>query len=228
MQIIPEPIAGALALGAHTRNVNRKLAVCDFGGGTLDTTLIDQRGKIFTPTITGGNAFLGGDDFDRLFAQAIGDLVFRKFSFKMETDQVTWGTLLFKCEAAKRKLSRQDSTPLTMSDAFVYKSKRANLDINVDRKWLEKRWLGLARELTTTVSNLFSTVNSPPMHSIDNVLLIGGTSLVPLVQKTVSDLFGSNKLFTTKQANLAVVTGLALQTAVFQKNLSENIPVLTQ
>ena len=224
LQVVPEPIAGALAAGVHMENRNQRLAICDYGGGTFDATLIEQRGQLFSPIACSGDPFLGGDDFDDAMASAISAHVYRKSSFEMKNDLVRWRELIVRCESTKRRLSTRPEARLTMNEAYIVRGERCTLDVSVDREWIEPHWASYVQRAVGVVASLLTKSNWSASH-VDKVVLIGGSSLMPIVYRAFSELFPGSSVVRSEWANVAVATGVALQTQAHAP-ISTDAPVL--
>ncbi len=225
LQVIPEPIAGALSLGLHGNACNRRIAVCDFGGGTFDATLIEQQGLQFTPVACHGNTLLGGDDFDDILAEEVANSVQRRCGFNMRNDVVRWHHLRSRCESAKRILSSEEEAHLSMSDAYVEQGQQRNIDLLLDRKWAESKWQPLIVQMRAVLSRLLETSHWAPSE-IQEVVLIGGTSLIPLVRTSIAKFFEREQVTSNEFANVAVAYGATLQTAGHLA-VSTQLPSLT-
>ncbi|MBL4632752.1 MAG: Hsp70 family protein [Kofleriaceae bacterium] len=212
VQVIPEPIAGALSLGMHGKSCNRRIAVCDFGGGTFDATLIEQQGLEFIPVACHGNSSLGGNDFDLIMAEEIASAIHRRCGYSIQKDIARWQELLIRCESAKRILSREQQARLGMSDAYIEHGKLVNIDLLLDREWVERRWQPLIDKMQAVLARLLDTSNWNP-DEIDEVVLIGGTSLIPMVKRAVTEFFQRQSISVNAFANVAVAYGATLQTA---------------
>jgi molecular chaperone DnaK len=147
---VPEPVAGFVAQGLD-RPGERRVAVVDFGGGTFDATLMEQRGLRFASRAIGGDGFLGGDDLDHALADAVDGVLARKGRRPLRNDQVKWRQLLWRSESVKRQLSSAASARLQLRDRL---SPASDIDLSVDRAWIEPRWqslvdrgVGVVREL---------------------------------------------------------------------------------
>ncbi|MBI4511788.1 MAG: Hsp70 family protein [Deltaproteobacteria bacterium] len=213
IQFIAEPVAGALAFGMHKAPTNRRIAVCDFGGGTFDASLVEQQGMNFRAVGYGGDSFLGGDDFDSALAEAVAGVVFGKSQVDLHRDAIRWRELLLRCESVKRQLSGKDEARLRMTEAYFASGTLNDLDLKVERKWIEPRWqplvergLGITEELLTS--------SSWDATSVQEIVLIGGTTLMPLVRQGFTKLFNRH-VKTSERADVAVAVGAALQAAAY-------------
>ncbi len=225
LQVIPEPIAGALSLGLHGQPCDRRIAVCDFGGGTFDATLIEQKGLHFTSVACRGNSLLGGDDFDHVVAEEIASSVERRCGFNMRNDVVRWHTLRMRCESAKRILSSEEEAHLTMPDAYIEQGQQRNIDLLLDRKWAEGKWASLMEEMRQVLANLMQA-SGWATSDVQEVVLIGGTSLIPMVRRSIAEFFERPQVVSNEFANVAVAYGATLQTAGYLGQATE-LPQLT-
>ncbi len=212
IDLVPEPVAGALALGLHARPEHRRVVVCDFGGGTFDVTLVEQTGTRFHVVATGGDPYLGGDDLDQAMAQHLGGLIFRRSGFDVTHDLVRRTLLARRCEGAKRVLSTQLEARLTMRDAFIERGERRDLDVVLERSWCEALWEPLLDRALAVVEQTVARSGWRDL-AIDEVGLIGGTSLVPRFQQRVRARFAGTRLTLSEDAHVAVATGAALVAA---------------
>src|SRR6185295_6175569 len=178
LEVIPEPIAGALAVGLHAEAADRKLLVCDFGGGTFDVSALVQSGLRFTPVATSGDQYLGGDDLDHEIAEALAGLIVKRTRYDIHKDAVRWSELLFRCEMAKRQLTSANEVPFAMRDAYVDRGRSHNLDFTLERAWVEARWAPLFEHAASAVGDALRRAGWRPAD-VDQVALIGGGALVP-------------------------------------------------
>lgn len=224
LEVVPEPIAGALAVGMHADVAERKLLVCDFGGGTLDVSALIQSGLRFTPVATSGDSFLGGDDLDAEIAEALAGLIVSRTHYDIHKDAVRWSELLFRCEMAKRQLTVDASVPFAMRDAYVEHGRSHNLDFVLERAWVEARWVPLFGRVVSTIEEALTRAGWRPAD-VDQVALIGGSALVPMFHRTVSSVFPQQDVLLAPRADVAVALGAVLLTARFGAE-RRSVPVL--
>lgn len=224
VELVAEPIAGALAVGMHATAAQRRLLVLDFGGGTFDASAIVQAGMKFSPAATFGDAMLGGDDLDDAFAEAIAGAVHRQYGADMHRDILKWAELRYRCEQTKRVLSARDIAPFTMADAFTVGGKPRSLDLKIDRRWLEDKWAPLFDRALAVVDEVLARAGWQNEH-VDACALIGGTSLVPRFQALVAERFGRDRVTVSADADLAVAMGASLLT-VRHGGAPRHVPVL--
>ncbi len=221
---VPEPIAGALAFGIGAEPANRRIAVCDFGGGTFDVSLVEQQGLRFHALGVGADHFLGGDDFDIAMADAVSGAVFKATRADMRRDSVRWAELIRRCESCKRQLSSAAEAPLQMRDAYVVGREKQDINMRVGRDYMEPRWMPLVERCLQTTQEVLAQAGSE-VALIEQVVLIGGTTLIPLVRRKIGELFGRTPM-SSDTAHMAVVTGATVVAARFQPSGASDLPAL--
>lgn len=184
MKTIPEPAAGAMAYGLDRRDVqDRRLLVYDFGGGTFDVTVLRQTGPKLQPLSLGGDPLLGGDDLDEALAQQVASQIWRQYKVRLDADVVRWQRVLQQTEQVKRALSGTDEVRLRIRDLFSAGPLR-DLDLPVTRLDTDPRWRPLVdRTVKVTVQTMVQSRLRP--DDIDEVVLVGGSTYVPLVRQVV-------------------------------------------
>lgn len=224
LEVIAEPIAGALALGMHARPEARRTLICDFGGGTFDVTAMVQAGMKFQAVAVGGDPFLGGDDLDEAMVQAIAGLIYKRARFDLMHDAVRRQLLLLRCESAKRSLSSAPEARLLMREAYVEAGVSRDINIIVERHWVDALWDPLFGRALAAVDDTLARAGWRD-QDVDQVALIGGTSLVPRFQELVRARFAHVEVTATELANVAVAMGATLLTARHGAHRRE-VPIL--
>ncbi|HEV7557033.1 MAG TPA: Hsp70 family protein [Kofleriaceae bacterium] len=225
LEMVPEPIAGALALGIHAESVERRVLVCDFGGGTFDVSAVIQNGMKFTPVSTFADPYLGGDDFDEAIAEGLAGVIARKTGYDMHRDSTRWTELVFRCESAKRQLSTQTEIPLQMRDAYVHQGRTHNMEVSLDRPWIEACWGDLLSRSEAVIDEALRRAGWTP-DQVDRAALIGGTSMIPAFRALVGSKVGPDKVMLSAQADVSVAIGATLLTARFSRE-PRNVPMYT-
>ncbi|MBM4371103.1 MAG: Hsp70 family protein, partial [Deltaproteobacteria bacterium] len=211
MRIINEPTAAALAFGLNQETRGR-LAVYDLGGGTFDISILEVGDGVFQVKATHGDTFLGGEDVDSL----ISDLLVKEFQVREGVDLVRDFVALQRireaAEKAKIELSVLEETEINLP--FVYADERGprHLKRIFSRKELEK----LSEELIEkTIFHCRKVLEDVGLRigDIDEVLLVGGMTRMPLVRSKVASFFGKapNKGIDPDQA---VAVGAAIQAGI--------------
>jgi molecular chaperone DnaK (HSP70) len=214
LELVPEPIAGALAVGLHAQVAERRLMVCDFGGGTFDVSALIQQGLRFTPVATSGDQYLGGDDLDTEVAESLAGLIMKRTGYDVHRDAVRWSELVFRCEMAKRQLTAAAEVPFTMREAYVADGRSHHLDFKLDRAWVEARWAPLFARAVVAIEEALQRAGWK-REDVDQVALVGGSALVPMFQRTVADVFPGQSVVLSPRADVAVALGTVLLTARF-------------
>ncbi|MFQ5514321.1 MAG: molecular chaperone DnaK [Myxococcota bacterium] len=189
LRIINEPTAAALAYGLG-RSETQRLAVYDLGGGTFDISILQMGEGVIEVLATAGDTFLGGEDFDR----AIMELLLAKFGdehdVSLRDDAMALQRLKDAAEKAKCDLSEVSATevnlPFIASDA---KGEALHLSLELQCELVEE----LVRELVESTRGICQRAladSGVEANEIDQVLLVGGQTRMPLVQNVVSELFG--------------------------------------
>jgi molecular chaperone DnaK len=204
---VPEPVAGVIGSG-NLRPGDRRIAVVDFGGGTFDVSMVEQVGLRYQSRGLAGDPFLGGDDFDLALADAVDGSLVRSRRRSVRSDVVSWQKLVRRSESVKRQLSSQPTCRLKLD---LECAGDGDLDLIVERAWLEPRFERLVdRAIDVTQAALDQARWRPT--DVEEVVLIGGTTLIPLVQRRLGELFG-RKLGAAAEATLAVSAGAAVLAA---------------
>jgi Fe-S protein assembly chaperone HscA len=182
VRIVNEPTAASLAYGLHRRH-DGLIAVYDLGGGTFDISILRIANGVFEVLATSGDTRLGGDDFDRALQVALLADIRARHGVDLAGDPESLQELRLAAEAAKLRLSAQERTALTIPfEAFVYHREltRAELEALIEPL--------VARTLPPCRAALVDAGLSP--SDIDEVVLVGGSTRVPLVRASVEALFG--------------------------------------
>ncbi len=187
LRILNEPTAAALAYGLG-KNLRQRLAVYDLGGGTFDISIIEIRDKVFEVIATGGDTFLGGIDFDDALMGWVMENFMAETGVDLSSDRVAIQRLREACERAKINLSSTKETALEVP--FIARGPKGilNLDVTLGRDQLEEIVEEYVVRTITTCERIFGEAKMSP-SDIDEVLLVGGQSRMPLVQQKVKEYF---------------------------------------
>jgi molecular chaperone DnaK (HSP70) len=224
LECVPEPIAGALAVGLHAQVAERRLLVCDFGGGTFDVSALIQQGLRFTPVATSGDQYLGGDDLDTDIAEAIAGLIVGRTRYDVHRDAVRWSELVYRCEMAKRQLTAAAEVPFAMREAYVADGRSHHLNFLLERPWVEARWAPLFQRVVGAIEEALGRAQWR-REDVDQIALVGGSALVPMFQRTVAGVFPGQSVVLAPRADVAVALGAVLLTARFG-GVPRAVPVL--
>jgi molecular chaperone DnaK len=189
LRILNEPTAAALAYGQSIAKAE-KIAVYDLGGGTFDVTLLDLTGNVFEVLATAGDTALGGDDLDRLLAEFMSLEVIKRFNYDPRSSPVTFARLRFMAEEVKKRLSTEDGVDQEISGiGYTEGGVPITMTMTISRAELER----IARPLIErTISVAQQSIEIIGMHAkdFDRVILVGGSTRIPLTASLVENLFG--------------------------------------
>jgi molecular chaperone DnaK len=189
LRVVAEPVAGALARGiAGAQDTGAPRLIFDFGGGTLDLTVVQHEAERVKVLACGGDDSLGGDDFDLLFSRYVASTVWGAHQFDVTRDVVLSDTIQRTCEKVKRALSASPSARYLIPEALGAKGRRWDIELPVTREVMEPVWDELvSRAVDATRTTIASSGIDP--KSLSTVSLIGGTTFIPQVREAVSRAF---------------------------------------
>ncbi len=182
LRIVNEPTAASLAYGLQ-KLAQGLIAVYDLGGGTFDISILRVKDDVFEVLATNGNTHLGGDDFDRAMVQWLLEDIQASHGVDLSTDPEALQELRLGAEAAKCRLSSEERTALTIPfDGFTYGRHITRADLEGLVAPLVEATLGPCR-MALQDAGLAA-------GQIDEIVLVGGSTRVPLVRRRVQELFG--------------------------------------
>ena len=214
-RIVNEPTAAALAYGVDKSNKDMKVAVFDLGGGTFDISILEFGGGVFEVLSTNGDTHLGGDDFD----QVIIDWLVQEFKndegADLTTDPMAMQRLKEAAEKAKIELSSSTSTEINLPYIMPVAGVPKHLVKTLTRAKFEALAHNLIQACLEPCKKAMSDAGLSN-SDIDEVILVGGSSRIPAVQKLVEDFFGK---VPSKGVNPdeVVAVGACIQGAVLNK-----------
>ena len=215
-RIINEPTAAALAYGLDKDVGNRTIAVYDLGGGTFDISIIEiddvDGEKTFEVLATNGDTHLGGEDFDSRLINYLVDEFKREQGFDLKNDPLAMQRLKEAAEKAKIELSSAQQTDINLPYITADASGPKHLNIKVTRAKLESLVEDLVKRSMEPVKTALQDAGLS-VSDIKDVILVGGQTRMPMVQKAVADFFGKEP---RKDVNPdeAVAVGAAVQGGV--------------
>jgi molecular chaperone DnaK len=189
MRILNEPTAAALAYGQSIAKAE-KIGVYDLGGGTFDVTLLDLTGNVFEVLATAGDTALGGDDIDRLLAERMSMEVVRRYNYDPRTNPVAFGRLRFIAEELKKELSARATVSREITGiGYTEGGVPITMKLDLTREELERITLPLVEKTLQVARQSIEIVGLSPKQ-FDRVILVGGSTRMPLVARMVEQLFG--------------------------------------
>lgn len=187
-RIVNEPTAAALAYGFN-RGLDQKVLVYDLGGGTFDVSVLQLTGNVFEVIATGGDTFLGGLDFDNRIVAFLLERFFNDTRLDLTTSPIAMQRVKNAAEAAKIDLSLMQSVTVELPFVEERKGKPVDLRIQVTREQLNALTLDLV-DRTFQICDEVLTEKGIARSSIDEIILVGGQSRMPLVQQRIQQHFG--------------------------------------
>ncbi|OPX73718.1 MAG: molecular chaperone DnaK [Methanoregulaceae archaeon PtaB.Bin152] len=188
LRIINEPTASALAYGID-KEQDATVLVYDLGGGTFDVSILTLGDGVFEVKATSGNNHLGGDDFDNRIVDYLVEEFKKKEGINLRTDPIAMQRLRDAAENAKIELSQKMKTNINLPYITTGPTGPKFLDIDLSRAKLEQLIGDLVESTVAPVKQALGDAKLTP-DQIDHVLLVGGSTRVPLVQETVRKILG--------------------------------------
>lgn len=188
MRVLNEPTAAALAYGLG-KNLNQRIAVYDLGGGTFDISVIDIKERIFEVIATGGDTFLGGVDFDDRVMQWVLESFYQKNQVDLAYDRVAIQRIRDASEAAKIELSNSMRSRIHIPFIATTDAGPLDVDLELTREKLEELTGDLVERTIQTVDRIFREAGTTKPQ-VDEILLVGGQSRMPLVQRKITEFMG--------------------------------------
>ncbi len=221
-RIINEPTAAALAYGLDKDGADLKIAVFDLGGGTFDVSIIELAGvdgeKQFEVLATNGDTFLGGEDFDRKIIDYLVSVFKKETGMDLSSDVLALQRLKEVAEKAKIELSAADQTEINLPYITADASGPKHLVTTLTRANYESMVSKLINKCTKPCKTALK--DAKISGKVDAVLLVGGMTRMPAVQKKVQEIFGVEP---RKNINPdeAVAVGASVQGAVLQGDIND-------
>ena len=222
LRIINEPTAAAIAYGLDNNNNNKgkekNVLIFDLGGGTFDVSILSIEDGIFEVKSTAGDTHLGGEDFDsRMLTHFIEEFK-RKEKADMRNNSRAVRRLRTACEKAKRTLSSSSNATIEIDALFDGK----DFYSSITRARFEELCSDLFRKCIDPVEKVLRDAKMDK-NAINDIVLVGGSSRIPKVQKLLSDFFNGKELCKSINLDEAVAYGAGVQAAIISGVKSESI-----
>ncbi|NBV42900.1 molecular chaperone DnaK, partial [bacterium] len=218
LRIINEPTAAALAYGLDKKN-DEKIAVYDFGGGTFDISILEIGDGIFEVKSTNGDTQLGGDDIDELIIQWMIAEFQKETGINLGNDQMALQRLKEAAEKAKIELSSTMTTDINLPFITADASGPKHLNYQLTRAKFESMIEPLVKKSLEPCKQALKDAGLS-VGDIDEVILVGGTTRIPAIQKAVKDLFGKEP-HKGVNPDEVVAIGAAIQGAVLSGDVKD-------
>jgi len=212
LRIINEPTAAAIAygLGSGKSEKERNVLIYDLGGGTFDVSLLHIQGGVFTVKATAGDTHLGGQDFDTNLLDHFKKEFSKKTGGKdISGDARALRRLRTACERAKRTLSNATQTTVEIDSLFDGEDFNANITRARFEDLNQKAFAGTL----DPVAQVLKDANIDK-SKVDEIVLVGGSTRIPKIQKLLSDFFNGKKLEKSINPDEAVAYGAAVQAGI--------------
>ena len=218
MRIINEPTAAALAYGLDNES-DQTIAVYDLGGGTFDITVLQMGDGVFEVKATNGDTHLGGDDFDQLIIDWICDKFKQDQGIDLKSDRMALQRLRESAERAKIELSTLMQTEINLPFITADASGPKHLVETMERSTLEQLVKDLVQQTIEPCKKAMSDAEVTSSE-IDEIILVGGMTRMPVVQKAVEDFFGK-QVHQGVNPDEVVAIGAAVQAGVLQGDVQD-------
>jgi molecular chaperone DnaK len=188
LRIINEPTASALAYGLDKKH-DEEIAVYDLGGGTYDISILDLGDGVFEVKATNGDTHLGGDDFDQRIIDWLADEFRKEQGIDLRADRTALQRLKEAAERAKIELSTTQQTEINLPFITADASGPKHLTMTLTRAKLEQLVVDLIEKTIPPMRQALADAEYQP-SDIDEVLLVGGQTRMPAIQRKVQEFFG--------------------------------------
>jgi len=211
LRVINEPTAAALAYGLDKKGEHRVL-VYDLGGGTFDVSILEIGDGVIQVISTAGNNHLGGDDFDQKLIDYMAEEFKKQHGIDLREDRQALQRLRDAAEKAKIELSTKLETEVSLPFIAVTESGPLHLEMRITRALFESLTKDLVEMTRGPIERALSDAKLTP-QDIDEIILVGGMTRVPMVQNFIKEIFGKepNKGVNPDEA---VAIGAAIQAAI--------------
>ena len=218
-RIVNEPTAAALAYGVDKANKDMKIAVFDLGGGTFDISILEFGGGVFEVLSTNGDTHLGGDDFDQVIIDWLADEFKSEEGIDLKQDPMALQRLKEAAEKAKIELSSSTTTEINLPYITAVGGVPKHLVKSLTRAKFEQLADSLIQACKVPCQKAMQDAGLSN-SDINEVILVGGSSRIPAVQKLVADFFGKEP---SKGVNPdeVVAIGASIQGAVLTGDKSD-------
>ena len=217
-RVINEPTAAALAYGFNTKK-DEKIVVYDLGGGTFDVSVLEVSDDTIEVKATNGDTHLGGDDFDKAIINYILDEFKKKEGVDISNDNSALQRVKEAAEKAKIELSTTEKTEINQPFITQGDAGPVHLVMDLTRAKLEEIVYDLVKKTLGPVENALKDAGLSK-GDINEIVLVGGMTRMPIVQKTVEEFFGK-KANVSVNPDEVVALGAAVQGGVFQGDVKD-------
>lgn len=222
LQLLNEPTAAAVAYGLQEKlNINQTVLVFDMGGGTFDVSILETDGKLFEVKAVGGDAHLGGEDFNNKLLDYFVREIDEKLSLDVSSDKTAISRLLKQCEKAKINLSTSEVADIKIKSLF----KKIDFESTITRARFEEL---NAEAFEKAIKIVEETLLDAEMsvEDIDEVILVGGSTFIPKVQTMLQEFFDGKQLNKKVKPDEAVAYGAAVLASVLSGEQADDFEMV--
>ncbi len=218
LRIINEPTSAALSYGLDKKDAE-KIVVYDLGGGTFDVTVLETGDNVVEVLATGGNAFLGGDDFDNRLIDWLAEEFKKDTAIDLKSDVMALQRLKEAAENAKKELSAATETEVNLPFITADASGPKHLVKKLTRAKFESMIDDLVDETITKIAEVVKD-SDLSKDEIKEIIMVGGSTRIPLVQEKIKAFFGK-ELNKSVNPDEVVAIGAAIQGAVIKGDVKD-------
>jgi len=219
LRIINEPTAACLAYGLDKQDKELKILVFDFGGGTLDVTLMEMGQGVFQVKSTSGDTQLGGKDMDQALVNYVIEEFKKDTGIDLRNDKMAMQRLYEACEKAKIELSSTLETEINLPYITADQTGPKHLTMRITRAKLEELVTPIIERCRHPIEQALKDAGWSP-QDIDKIILVGGPTRMPIVQRFLEDIFGK-KIERGVDPMECVATGAALQAGIIKGEVKD-------
>ncbi|MCT7981149.1 molecular chaperone DnaK [Laspinema olomoucense] len=213
LRIINEPTAAALSYGLDKQGQDHTILVFDLGGGTLDVSILQLGDGIFEVKSTSGNNHLGGDDFDTTLVKWMVEQFRINEGIDLSVDKMAVQRIREAAEKAKIELSSRETAAINLPFISADETGPKHLEMELTRSQFEELVSTLVKLSLEPVAQAIKD-STLTIEEIDRIILVGGSTRIPAVQKAISDYFGGKEPDRTVNPDEAVAIGAGIQAGV--------------
>ena len=218
-RIINEPTAAALAYGVDKKGKEEKIVVYDLGGGTFDVSVLEIHDGTFEVLATNGDTHLGGDDFDNALIDYLIDKFDADNGVDLKKDPMAMQRVKEEAEKAKKELSSTQEFDINLMYLTVKDGAPLHLNEKITRSKYEQLVEKMVEQSLVPCKKVLADAKISK-SDIDEILLVGGMTRMPLVQKKVEEFF-NKKMNTSQNPDEVVALGAAIQGGVLQGEVND-------
>jgi molecular chaperone DnaK len=219
VRIINEPTAASLAYGLD-KKANETILVFDLGGGTFDVSVLDVGDGVFEVKSTNGDTHLGGDDYDRRIVDWLAEEFKKSNGIDLKTDRQALQRLTEAAERAKIELSSRLETSINLPFITADQTGPKHLEMTLTRAKFESLTGDLTERCRGPFLAALKDANLTPQQ-IDEVVMVGGSTRMPVIQQLVKDLLGGKEPHKGVNPDEVVAIGAAIQAGVLKGEVKD-------